>query len=249
MKDSFYIGYLPKAPRDLAKVMAVISAFLLTTTIAVSFLLVKSQDAFYPSRFEFGNTRTYEGWYQSHPVPSLIVVGPGLSGLAVNYLLVAEGKHGAEEQLTGLKEGPVRLEGTLIQRDQMRMLEVVSGSVEEGSDAARFHGVESVPLGSVTLRGEIVDSKCFLGVMNPGDKTVHRACATLCIRGDIPPMLVLKNPDQTFEYLLLRGAHGERINQAVLPYVARPVVVEGDLYRHGSWLEVRADPKTIKILR
>jgi len=31
-------------------------------------------------------------------------------------------------------------------------------------------------LGAATLRGEIVDSKCFLGIMKLGEKTVHRAC-------------------------------------------------------------------------
>jgi hypothetical protein len=29
----------------------------------------------------------------------------------------------------------------------------------------------------MTLTGEIVDSKCYLGVMNPGQGKVHRDCA------------------------------------------------------------------------
>ncbi len=248
MNESFYIGYHPKAPRSLARAISAISALLLTMTVVVSLLLVRSQDAFYPSRFEFGTTRAYEGWYQSRPVPTLTLASPDTSTLPISFLLVAEGKHGAETKLASLEDGPVRLEGTLIQRDHARMLEVVSGSVKASSPVASLHALESLRLGAVSLRGEIVDSKCFLGVMNPGEKTVHRACATLCIRGGTPPMLILRRPGHASEYLLLTGGHGEPINQDILPFVARPVVVEGILYRYGNIFELQADPTNIKIL-
>jgi len=45
----------------------------------------------------------------------------------------------------------------------------------------------STSLGTQTLVGEIVDSKCFLGVMNPGQLTTHRACAIRCISGGVRP--------------------------------------------------------------
>ena len=46
---------------------------------------------------------------------------------------------------------------------------------------------ESVGGGPVTVSGEIVDSKCFLGVMVPGAGKTHKECASLCLRGGIPP--------------------------------------------------------------
>lgn len=44
----------------------------------------------------------------------------------------------------------------------------------------------------VTLDGELVDSKCYLGTMKPGDGKTHKSCAILCLRGGIPPLFVSK---------------------------------------------------------
>ena len=43
-------------------------------------------------------------------------------------------------------------------------------------------------LDTFTLIGEIVDSKRYLGVMNPGNGKVHRDCAVRCLSGGIPPI-------------------------------------------------------------
>ena len=43
------------------------------------------------------------------------------------------------------------------------------------------------PLGEVDLVGEILDSKCWFGAMRPSQGKPHKACASLCIRGGIPP--------------------------------------------------------------
>ena len=61
-------------------------------------------------------------------------------------------------------------------------------------------------LGVATLRGEIVDSKCYLGAMKPGDQKTHKACATLCIRGGIPPVLVERLPGGGTRCTPSRGA-------------------------------------------
>ena len=78
------------------------------------------------------------------------------------------------------------------------------------------------------LGGEIVDSKCYLGVMNPGRSKVHRDCAARCLRGGIPPMLV--TADATY---LLAGAEGA-------DFVGETVQVEGDVERSGDTLILRA---------
>lgn len=48
-------------------------------------------------------------------------------------------------------------------------------------------------LGEFTLQGEIVDSKCYLGVMRPGNTKTHRACAVRCIAGGVPPVLLVRD--------------------------------------------------------
>jgi hypothetical protein len=81
-----------------------------------------------------------------------------------------------------------------------------------------------------TLAGEIVDSKCYLGAMKPGDGKGHKACAVLCISGGIPPMLVSASgseSERTVSYYLLVGASGQPMNARVLPFVAEAVEVSG----------------------
>ena len=64
------------------------------------------------------------------------------------------------------------------------MLEMTEGSLQVIGDGAGGNPSYQ-PLGAVTLTGEIVDSKCFLGVMNPGNLKPHKACAIRCISGGI----------------------------------------------------------------
>lgn len=41
-------------------------------------------------------------------------------------------------------------------------------------------------LGSISLLREIIDPKCYFGVMKPDYGKVHRSCAIRCIAGGIP---------------------------------------------------------------
>jgi hypothetical protein len=93
----------------------------------------------------------------------------------------------------------------------------------------------------VTLRGEIVDSKCFLGAMKPGAGKTHKECATLCIRGGIPPMLATFGEDGSVTCYLLLDPAGGPLSAAALPFVADPVEVTGELDAHGDMLRLRVD--------
>jgi hypothetical protein len=103
-------------------------------------------------------------------------------------------------------------------------------------------------LGKQTLVGEIVDSKCFLGVMNPGQLTPHRACAIRCISGGVTPVLLVRQKDGPAVYLLLVSADGKPVNKEVLDLVAEPVEITGEVERQGELLILRADPTTYRRL-
>ena len=166
---------------------------------------------------------------------------------ATAYALVDPFKWGADTSVAGLDGKRVRMEGTLVYRDGQVMLEVVPDSVraaETGADPRP--PVEA--LGTFTLRGEIVDSKCFLGVMNPGDLKPHRACAARCISGGIPPVLVTRAADGSETHFVLCSLLGEPVNEAVLPFVAEPVEVSGRLAQDGSYLLLSIDPALIRRL-
>ncbi len=244
-QDPFYIGYLPTAPRPIATHVrkGVIGLLVLAPLLAV--VLAAAQHTFDVAFFEFGNVRTFAGTVVVDPHPLLLVDRPG--GGSSRYYLVAAGKFGAGPMVADVVGQRVQLEGTLIYRDDQTMLEVVDGSVEAVAGAVQ-RGPDEVAHGTMTLRGEIVDSKCYLGVMKPGSTKPHRACASLCIRGGIPPLFVQRNQDGVGTYLLLVGADGSTINQEVLGWVAETVAITGEVVQVGDQWILRADPSAIERL-
>jgi hypothetical protein len=78
------------------------------------------------------------------------------------------------------------------------------------------------------LTGEIVDSKCYYGVMNPGEGKVHRDCATRCLSGGVPPSFVVHGGPKDGTVYLLTDATGARLPiSAFLDRVGEPVMIRG----------------------
>src|SRR5207237_1368103 len=77
-----------------------------------------------------------------------------------HYLLVAEGKHGADDEVSDLEGKSVRLKGTLIYRGNQTMVEVVRGSIAVEGTAEALPAAEKM-LGKFELNGEIVDTLIF----------------------------------------------------------------------------------------
>ncbi|MEM7184138.1 MAG: hypothetical protein AAF518_24785 [Spirochaetota bacterium] len=87
----------------------------------------------------------------------------------------------------------------------------------------------------VSLRGEIVDSKCALGAMTPGSSKSHKICATQCIKNGIPPLLKVYNRvGNSYRYYLLVGEGKTSANQLVLPYIGIPIEVTGTIIRDAN---------------
>ena len=87
------------------------------------------------------------------------------------------------------------------------------------------------------LTGEIVDSKCYLGVMNPGRGKVHRDCASRCVSGGIPPALLTSSG----EIVLMLNRNGNKFAQdALREFIGEPVVVRGELVQRENMKMVRA---------
>ncbi|MDX2040359.1 MAG: hypothetical protein SF097_03875 [Acidobacteriota bacterium] len=236
----FYVGYLPKAPSGIAALAKRSVIGLVLLTMAVALVLVFGQQRFAVSFFEFGKVQEFQGVVREWPIPLLI---SGSTGKA----LVAEGKHGASSLVAGMEGHSVKLSGTLIYRDGLEMIEVIEGSVQFLGKADReVSTIED--LGTHSLAGEIVDSKCYLGVMNPGHTKPHRECASLCIRGGVPPMFVVRDAANRSVNLWLVSETGEPVNQQVLDFVAEPLEITGQVSRIGDQLYFRAAPATYKRL-
>jgi hypothetical protein len=241
MNDDFYVGYLPQAPDGLARFVRRVIVGLFLLVLATALLLVLAQGKYAASAFEFGNPHEFSGVIEAHPYPTLVVARPYSGGteVASRYLLVAPGKHGADDLVAGFDGKDVKLRGTLIYRDGETMVEVVPGSISgAGNAVAAAEAV--VVLGTVTLRGEIVDSKCYLGVMNPGNGKVHRDCAVRCISGGAPPLFV--GADKGDIFVLTATDGGVIAHDQLRPFIAEPITLHGLLEQHGSQLYLRIDP-------
>jgi len=232
--NDFYIGYLPKAPLGLARFLRRVIAALGVLTISIALALVMKQMRFANSVFEYGKMRDFEGTIATEPYPALLVERPGLAGPVSKYsqyLLVAPGKHGADDLVAGFDGKKVRLQGQLIYRDGGTMVEIAPGSITL-LDTVPAANEPTRDLGAVTVTGEIVDSKCYLGVMNPGQGKVHRDCAARCLSGGVPPIFVTRNGVDQF---LLVDPEGRALgHDALREFVAEPITIHGELLQRGE---------------
>jgi hypothetical protein len=232
MSDDFYVGYLAASPAT-ARRMKRVAAALVVLAGAVATALAIATGPFDRATFEYATEREWRGTLEAAPIPVLIAP-------LARYPLVAQGKHGAGPSIAGLEGAAVKLRAKRILREQTTMLEVVPGSIERVTppplppDGSPAPASTIEDLGRATFEGEIVDSKCFLGVMNPGRLEVHRACAIRCIAGGIPPMLFARDEQGRESHLLLVDAAGRPINDRVLDVVGVPVTVEGRLERRDD---------------
>lgn len=244
MKE-FYIGYLPQAPTHLARVVrgVVLGVFILASGLAIG--LVVAQRPFAAAFFEFGKPQRFQGVIETVPYPVLISKRPGGAGVS-RYTLVAPGKHGADDLVQDFSHREVELQGMLIFREGVTLVEVVPGTVKALQPAGLAPSAETKAedLGQRTLTGEIVDTKCYAGVMNPGSGKVHRDCAARCISGGIPPALL---SDGNLYYLV--SPSDLPIGRDVLDQVGQPVTISGHLWRRGEISYLRVTPSTIACAR
>jgi hypothetical protein len=188
--------------------------------------------------FEFGHVTEHQGTLVEHPVPMLRRADGNWP------LLVAVGKHGAEASVRGLDGQEVTLRAKRISRNGFEMLEMADAArlkprLHTESRPAVAAGVQP-PQTPVTLPGEIVDSKCFLGVMVPGDGTTHRGCAALCLRGGIPAALHVRQADGGSVLYLITGSAATR-ERSVL-WAGEMVQMEGTVTLQGGWQVMTTEP-------
>jgi len=240
--DELFVGYLALPVRSRAFVVAVAaaSAVLLLSLGALASAL---RDAPAPSQ---QRTVTLSGRLDARGYGLL---WSELDGALTPILIAGGGKFGAPAAAKQLFGKDVEARGLLLTRSGYHLLEL-SGIREAAlapAQASKLAALAPLSLGKVPLSGEIVDIKCWLGRMKPGDGRTHRACAQFCIHGGIPPVLVARVGARQERYVLTDRA-GAPVNAAVLPFVAQAVAVEGQVERVGSMLFLRVDPAHIRRL-
>ena len=249
MNDEFYIGWQSNAPATTGRWIRRAVLLLLAFVTALGVLLAVAQGTIGTSVFEWGKVKSFSGILRDQPYPHLLVPRPGVGNPPSfsSYYLVNPFKFGFDSETSVALDGQlVNLKGTLIYRGNQTMIEVVDGSMKAITNSPQIvaHAASARPvsIGRQKLVGEIVDSKCYLGVMNPGALTPHRACAIRCISGGIPPVLLVRQTNAPALYFLLVSRDGKPVNKQVLDLVAEPVEISGEVERQGEVLILRADP-------
>jgi hypothetical protein len=228
--DGFYVGYVPRASSRVRRFIKPVAIALCVLAVTFAVILAACQRAFPDARFEFGSFTRFEGRVMAAPYPALLTADGA-------WWLVAPGKFGFDASAWAGRT--VRLEGERIFRGQDRMIQVHAGSVAP----APLSGVPFTawqPVGVVSLAGEIVDSKCFLGVMNPGEGAVHAACARRCISGGVPPALRVRDRDDTVRIVMLAAHDGGPFHREASRLAGDAVEVTGMLYRKADLRQIHA---------
>lgn len=253
-KKEFYIGWQDDTPLGFAKTGRKFVVIAISIAMGFAYFFTQSERAFVDSYFDYGNLTELQGQLVLDPVPALIIYSDGKSETVP---LVGFGKYGALpalkafEQKTGrtLNEGDkVTLRGTIFTYQDKRWMELTEGNqsvigVPETSSLNR----SIQDLGMLTLEGEIIDPKCFFGVMNPADKAVHRSCAIRCISGGIPAILGIRENGVFTDYYFLLDATGAQVGNEILPLVGIPVSVQGVAESVDGWKTLKIMPEKTEI--
>jgi hypothetical protein len=249
MNEEFYIGWEDQPAPIVRRRQRTVAIVLLLAAALTAVALAVSQQTIGVGVFEFGTIKKFAGVLEMAPYPHLLVPRPDKTGGSQSYstyFLVAPFKHGLDPQRFSALDGQyISLMGTLIYRQDQTMIEALPDSIKAVPQSSpMLLDTNFVPLGRETFTGEIVDSKCYFGVMNPGQLLPHRGCAICCIRGGIPPVLLVRTGNGPPLYLMLVSSEGKPVNQQVLDLVAEPVQITGEVEKQGDLLILRADPAT-----
>ena len=242
----FFIGWEDDpAPASVAHSKSRALILLVVVLVLVGILAVMQQGFRAKGTWDF-TEKTFTGILLAEPYPTL-VSDDGI------YYLVLENKEGVSvSDATPLHLNTVQVVGSLIEDpDQpvaMIAVENAAAITSTGVAIADPLQLASNPR-PITLRGEIIDSKCAFGGMNPGVMKTHRACAIVCLSGDIPPVLLVRHDGgaSATHYLLLNH-DGKPIKEAAIEYAALPVAITGTVTEVGAWKILKTTPSSIVLL-
>jgi len=248
--DEFYVGYLDEVgPTTRKKLKRFVIIALLFIVVGAS-VFALTQKPFDNSTFELTSETKITGVYHEMPYPMLRVdLG---NGIYKNILLLGFGKLSVNPYLEEIRSEvgnisnkTVTIEGNLIYYNGKTLLQITS------SEKIHLEDVKDTPInsekgmGAMTFEGEIIDPKCYFGVMKPGKGKIHRSCAIRCISGGIPPVLATSDNNDIATYFLLTDLDGEPINESILEHIGKPSKISGEVERLDDWHILKIDPSSI----
>lgn len=234
MKDSnkpdFYVGYLPTPPSHRRFILLLLPS-LLIVMLATSVLVARSQRDPGASQVVSAEVASWTGTVYMEPYPMLITDDGTI------YLVMGMGKFGVADRVAEFDGVRCTVEGWDLARSDRHGIQLAPESDAIRRDSSGLGPVPQPALSEgeqIKLTGEIVDGKCYLGAMKPGDGKGHKACAILCIDGGLPPLFASVDPEQ-FDQLPIVLVNGKaQLPDELLKLAGETVIFEGTLQSFGK---------------
>jgi len=255
-KDNFFIGYAEKTAKKIRKTTRIFVIVVLIIIVVFALSFIFSQNSFKNSSFELVKTTKIIGLYHESPYPMLKIQTSENS--FKNILLLGFGKSGANPFLKKIKKEysniigkTLQIEGNLIYYNSKTLLQITSDEKITLLPTEMSFSVPKLKLSNLSFhsQGEIIDPKCYFGVMKPGKGKVHRSCAVRCIAGGIPPIFALSDKRNFTKYYIIADEKGNPINEEILPFVGKPLILKGAIYELEDWMMIKINTKNIENLK
>ena len=253
--EPFFIGWSRSVPPSLLRFCLLVALVLVGLLGGLGMLLGRSTEdaaarllAFAPAvdtrPDDWAADRMLRGIVTTDPYPVLHLPAGGAMPLGSAVLLVGDGKRGAAIEASA---SPVEVSGGLLRRGDVAML-VLDGPPRPAAGEQVQQPPVTQRLGRWRVAGEICDGKCYAGGMRPGSGLSHRACAELCLIGDVPAIFVAASPVAGRQFLVLAAPDGGKPPASLRDLTALPVELEGEVERRGDMLIFKVDLARARLL-
>lgn len=244
--DPFFVGW-GKVPASLRQFLLICTVGFVIGFSVVAYAISSTQTDTGSGAFTVRANAI--GILRADPYPVLHVIESESFDRGDVILLSGGGKRGVVERAAKLDGEIVRIDGVRLERGDLNGLQLrggMRGLRKVDAPDATFD-IEVEQLGRWKLTGEICDGKCLNGAMRPGTGLAHKACANLCLIGDVPPVFVSSGPVDGSEFLLMADPNGNSVTNQILDFTAMFVEIEGDVERRGDMLVFKISPETIRV--
>jgi hypothetical protein len=251
--DEFFIGWSNDTGPGLRRFLSLAAVFILVGLGALSVVLAVSITD--PARSLFGENAvpelpqqvTLSGLLSSEPYPFLLMRPDASHPSGHGVMLSGDGKRAAEFDRAGLEGQMVEVKGLLLKRGALDML-ALNESPRLLQDKSAIALTAATSMGRWRVVGEICDGKCGAGIMSPGTGIAHKACASLCLIGGVPPVLVITHPLEGHQFLMISDDQGRALDNNALRFVGMRVEIEGEVERRGDVALIRVAPGKLRRL-
>ena len=254
-KEEFFVPYIEGSMGNRTK--KTIKRFALVAILVIvggALIFSFSQKPFKNSTFELTSETKITGVYHENPYPMLRVQLAENS--FKNVVLLGFGKSSANPFLEKIQESTpdlngktLSIEGNLIYYNGKTLIQISDEEKVILEDNSQTTLPASQEIATMTFQGEIIDPKCYFGVMKPGMGKIHRSCAVRCISGGIPPVFATTDGNNIAQYFLVTDLERRPINDQILSFVGQPSEITGMVEKlGGDWFLIKTDVDQIKLL-